>query len=493
MRVFMTGATGFVGRALTLRLLGGGHQVSAWVRSQERARSTLGSGVRFVSAAGGARALAQEAARADAVVNLAGEPVLGGRWTAQRRQAMRESRIDLTRSIVAALSQSSPRPSVMISASAIGYYGDRGDELLDEASAPGADFLARLCVEWEAAAMQAEQAGVRVFIPRIGIVLGIDGGALARMMTPFAFGAGGPIGSGRQWMGWIHLLDLVEVIVAALEDQRYRGAAIAAAPSPVTSREFARQLGRVMHRPAFLPVPVFALRALYGEGASVLSAGQRVLPARLTELGFNWRFARIEPALHHLLAEDGPEIEAFGPSSPPPRKVSGSTYLDTRRASCLLRQTTRVNAPITEVFSFFSRPENLGVMTPADLHFQIIGAPPAQMCRGARIEYRLRAGVLPLRWRTVIEEWQPHQLMIDSQERGPYRCWWHEHHFRADGDWTVMEDRVYFAPPLGVLGAGAAYLFVKPALRRIFRFRTEAIGLRFRGAAEAGAGNGHIS
>ncbi len=480
MRVFITGATGFIGRALTLRLLGGGHEVSAWVRDESRARNLLGAGVRLAAAPGGAPALAQEIARSDAVINLAGEPVLGGRWNSARKEALRQSRIELTASIADTISRSPTRPSVLISASAVGYYGDRGDELLDERSAPGDDFLARLCREWEEAAQRAEQLGVRVFIPRIGIVLGLEGGALARMLAPFQLGAGGPIGSGRQWMAWIHLFDLVDVIAAALEDERYRGAAVAAAPWPVTNRDFARALGGILHRPSFVPVPAPALRAMFGEGAAVLIGGQRAMPARLAEWGFRWRFEKIEDALRHLLAENNPVSGALDANSPKPENPHGSNYLETRRPNYLLRHTMRVNAPLAEAFAFFSQPRNLGVMTPADMRFQITSLAPAEMARGTCIEYKLRVGPLPLSWRTLIEAWEPERLFVDFQEQGPYRCWWHEHHFQPDGAATLMEDRVYFAPPLGAVGAAAGRLFVIPALRRIFRFRAQAVQLRFR-------------
>lgn len=483
MRILVTGATGFVGRALTLRLLGGGHEVSAWIRAVDRARSQLGPEVRLVAAAGGAPARAAEIARADAVVNLAGEPVLGGRWTPERRQALYNSRIDITTAIVDAIGHSQRRPAVLVSASAVGYYGDRGEELLDERSRPGDDFLARLCREWEARASQAEQAGVRVFIPRIGVVLGTDGGALPQMLPPFQFGAGGPIGSGRQWMGWIHLADLVEMIAIALEDDRWRGPTIAAAPGPVHNREFAHTLGRVLHRPSLIPVPGFALRAMFGEGASVLTAGQRVVPARLSELGFRWRFERLESALRNILEEDNPAIERIGPDSPKPQNPHAADYLDKFPPTFLLRHQTRVNAPLSEVFSFFSRPQNLGVMTPADMRLQITSAMPEQMSRGLQIEYTLRVGPLPLHWRTRIEDWEPQRRFVDYQEQGPYRCWWHEHHFHLDGASTLMEDRVYFAPPLGIVGAAASTVFVRPALRRIFRFRAQAMQLRFRGIA----------
>ncbi|HXR35141.1 MAG TPA: TIGR01777 family oxidoreductase, partial [Candidatus Binataceae bacterium] len=301
MRIFITGATGFIGRALTLRLLGGGHEVVAWVRSAARAASLLGSDVELVAASGGDQALSGEVARADAVINLAGEPVLGGRWSASRREALSRSRIGLTTSIADAIGRAGKRPAVLVSASAVGYYGDRGAEVVDENSPGGSDFLAGLCRDWEQAAQRAAQAGVRVFIPRIGVVLGLDGGALAQMLPPFQFGAGGPIGNGRQYMPWIHLFDLVELIATALEDPRYAGPAIAAAPYPVTSREFAHTLGRVAHRPSFLPVPAVALRVIFGDGASVLTSGQRVNPARLKELGFRWRFETLEAALGNIL------------------------------------------------------------------------------------------------------------------------------------------------------------------------------------------------
>ena len=493
MRIFVTGATGFIGRALIMRLRGGGHEVCAWVRNESTARSLLGPELRLVGDAAGTPALAEEVARADAIVNLAGEPVLGGRWTAGRRRAISDSRISLTTAIVDAIEHASQRPAVLVSASAVGYYGDRGEELLDEQSPPGNDFLAKVCRAWEMAAMRAEEFGVRVFTPRIGIVLGADGGALAQMLPPFRFGAGGPIGSGRQWMPWIHLFDLVEIIATALADSRYAGPAIAAAPLPVTNREFAQTLGRVLHRPSLIPVPGLALRALFGEGAAVLTSGQRVNPARLRELGFNWQFEKLEAALRHVLNDDGPMIGPLRANSPQPENPHGSQYLQKRRPTYLLRHATRVAAPVSEVFSFFSRPQNLGVMTPADMHFQIKGGTPDQIQPEMTIDYSLRMGPLPLHWRTRIEVWLPQRLFIDSQERGPYRCWWHEHHFQPDGDATLMEDRVFFAPPFGMVGNLAGQVLVMPALRKIFRFRAQAMRLRFRGlpsaptAAEASA------
>jgi uncharacterized protein (TIGR01777 family) len=477
MRVLITGATGLIGRAVTQRLLGRGDHVSAWVRTPNRARSLLGPEVELVAASAGQHALSAAVQRSEAVINLAGEPILGGRWSRARRERLTRSRLDVTSQLVAAIEQSATRPRVLISSSAVGYYGDRGDEALDEQSAPGAGFVADLCREWESRAARAEQFGVRVFIPRLGIVLSSDGGALAQMVTPMRLGLGGRIGSGSQFVSWIHLADLVELIAAALEDERLRGSLVAAAPMPVTNEELMRTLGGVLQRPSWLAVPAWALWLRFGEGAGVLLSSQRATSARLHELSYQWQYPALEGALRNLLLDDAPEIGRLTRDSS--RPAAPSRDLERRPPRYLLRHVTRVNRPIEEVFVFFSRAENLGVMTPAAMEFRIVDPIPEQMAPGARIGYRLRLGPLPIRWRTNIEVWQPPHLFADSQQRGPYRCWWHEHHFRADGSATIMEDRVFYCPPLGTLGRLLNPLLIAPALRQIFRFRSQMMRYRF--------------
>lgn len=301
MRVFMTGATGFIGRRIVTRLRQDGHEIAAWVRSESRGRRILGADVDRVPTAAGPSVLGPALSRCDAVVNLAGEPLLPGRWTARRKRQLVTSRVDLTRGLVQALAGSTARPRVLVSTSASGYYGDGGEEILTEKNPPGADFLAQLCRSWEDAARRAEELGVRVVFLRIGIVLGREGGALAKMLLPFRAGLGGPFGSGRQYMPWIHADDLVAIAVAALTDERYRGPLNATAPAPVTSREFARALGRVLHRPAALPVPSFFLRAVLGEAGQVLLCSQRAVPRRLQELGFVFRFHNLDSALTDIV------------------------------------------------------------------------------------------------------------------------------------------------------------------------------------------------
>ena len=301
MRVLVTGATGFIGRALVRRLQQDRHALVAWVRSPERARPQLGAEVELRSFGDGPDALARALADVDAVVNLAGEPIFGGRWTAARRARMVDSRVAATGELVAALAALPRRPGVLVSASAVGYYGDRGDEVLHEESAPGHDFLADLCQRWEAAARGAERLGVRVVLPRIGIVLGPGGGALQSMLPAFRAGLGGPMGSGRQWVAWIHLHDLVEVLVTAVGDERVAGPLNATAPEPVTNADLSQELGRALHRPVFLRAPGFGLRLLLGEAAGALLGGQRAEPARLRALGLQWRFPTLAAALADIL------------------------------------------------------------------------------------------------------------------------------------------------------------------------------------------------
>jgi len=467
MRVFVTGATGFIGRALVPRLQRDGHAVVAWVRSPARARGLLGAEVELVQADTAPDALVAAVERSDAVVNLAGEPLMGGRWTAGRREILEDSRINVTERLVRAMAEAKPCPRVFISGSAVGYYGDRADERLTEASSGGDDFLARLCRRWESATQDAERLGARVVLLRTGVVLGRAGGALAHMLPPFQLGVGGPVGSGTQYLPWIHLHDLVKIIAVALADDRYRGPVNGVAPEQATSRTFARALGRALHRPALLPVPALALKAIFGEAATVLLASQRVDPRVLRERQFAFDFPTLDSALEDIV---GGTAVAISPAQSRPEGAGAARYE--------LRARTVIDAPLEDTFAFFSKAANLGVITPAAMQFSIQGqAPP--MAAGAVIDYRVRVGPLPVRWRTRITTWEPGRSFADLQEKGPYRFWWHEHTFQADGPRTVMEDRVYYTPPLGVVGRWANRVFIRSTLRKIFQYRGDVIRLRF--------------
>jgi hypothetical protein len=279
MNVAITGASGFVGRALSERLRSSGHSITAIsLRTQPPPEVFAGC---------------------QAVVNLAGEPV-AQRWTPAVRERISNSRVQATRSLVAALRKQPPE--VLVSASAVGYYGSRGDEILTEDSPPGHDFLGQVAVGWEQEAHAAEQFGVRVVTPRIGVVLGRGGGALAQMLLPFRLGVGGRLGTGKQWMSWIALEDLVSLIEFAVEDAALSGPVNAVAPNPVTNAAFTRELAATLHRPAILPVPAFALKILFGEMSEILLGGQRVIPQAALRAGFQFRYAELGEALRQSIA-----------------------------------------------------------------------------------------------------------------------------------------------------------------------------------------------
>jgi hypothetical protein len=239
-----------------------------------------------------------ELARCDAAVNLAGEPVAAGRWTDDRRRRIRDSRVRATRNVAEVVARGGP--AVLVNGSAIGYYGPRGDDVIDESSPPGNDFLAHVALEWEEAARPARRRA-RVTLVRTGIVLAREGGALPRLVLPFQLMAGGPLGDGSAWQSWIHLDDQVGILRLALEDPRAAGPMNATAPDPVRNRDLARAIGRVLRRPSIVATPAFVLRAALGEMAGVVLASQRVIPARPLALGYRFRFPALEPALRDLL------------------------------------------------------------------------------------------------------------------------------------------------------------------------------------------------
>ena len=300
MRVTVTGATGLIGTRVVAALQERGDEVTVLSRRPEHAHRLLG-----VDAVGwnppAEPAPAEGLAGRDGVIHLAGEPI-AQRWTPASKQRIRSSRELGTARLVEGLAQAEPRPRVLVSASAVGYYGARGDERLDEHAPPGIDFLATVCEAWERAADAAMTLGVRVVSLRTGVLVDHADGALARMLPPFRLGLGGPVAGGDQYISWIAPDDLVRLYLAALDNPAWSGPVNATAPEPVTNREFAHALGRVLHRPAVLPIPGLALRALYGEMASVVTTGQRALPVRALERGFEFRYPAIDGALAAALS-----------------------------------------------------------------------------------------------------------------------------------------------------------------------------------------------
>ena len=293
MRVTVTGGGGLIGTSVVAALRARGDEVTVLSRS-----GSAGT-VRWDPLAGPAPADALDGR--DGVIHLAGEPI-AQRWSTAVREAIRASRTSGTANLVAGIEAAPQRPQVLVSASAVGFYGDRGDERLTEDSAPGDGFVAEVCVAWEQAALAALELGLRVCVLRTGVVLDRHGGALAKMLPPFRMGVGGPVAGGRQFISWIGLGDLAQLYLAALDDARFDGPLNATAPTPVTNADFSRALGRALHRPAALPVPAAALRLLYGPMAEIVTGGQNVIPARLLELGHSFERPDLDGALAEALA-----------------------------------------------------------------------------------------------------------------------------------------------------------------------------------------------
>ena len=300
--VLVTGATGFIGKAVCAALKAQGQVFTALSRRPDNAKAVL-PGVKDVwrwrprlepapvtSLPGGG-----------AIVHLVGESV-AGRWNTYKKRVIRETRVQGTRHLVEAIGEAKVKPSVLVSASAVGYYGNRGEDEVTEETGAGTDFLAEVCQAWEAEARRAETFGVRVVLVRTGIVLGRDGGALKQMLLPFKLGLGGPLGNGTQWMPWVHLEDVVGIILYAVQQASVRGPVNVTAPAPVRNRDFTQTLARTLRRPAFLPVPALALKLLLGEFADVLLASQRVLPKRIQGAGYAFRHPVLEQALHAIVS-----------------------------------------------------------------------------------------------------------------------------------------------------------------------------------------------
>jgi uncharacterized protein (TIGR01777 family) len=447
-KIVVTGATGFIGRAVVRALVARGDVVTALSRAPQR--DAFGSGVSVARFDPDAPPDPAPFEGADAVIHLAGESV-AGRWTPEKKRAIKDSRESGTRALVASLAACSSRPRALVSASAVGYYGDRGDEPLLESSTPGTGFLAEVCVAWEREIAAAQRLGVRVAWLRQGIVLGAGGGALAAMLPPFRAFAGGPLGNGSQWMPWIHIDDDVALLLFAL-DRDISGPLNAVSPDIATNARFSQALGAALRRPSLAFAPGIALHALLGEFASSLLASQLVLPDRALEAGFTFAHEMLEEALLDILAPDDHRESA------------------TQR----FEDSVVVNAPHERVFAFFADASNLARITPPELRFRMLTPSPIEMRRGTVIEYSVAVRGVPMRWKSLIVDWQPGARFVDYQVRGPYLLWRHEHRFAADPAGVRVTDRIVYSLPLAPL-SGLALPFVRADIARIFAFRRSAV------------------
>lgn len=298
MRILVTGATGFVGHVIIRQLIEEGHEPVVLTRNIPRAALTLGSKCRYFQWRNTNELPPKEAFEGvEGVINLMGENLSEKRWSVAQKKKIYNSRIDGTAALVKAMSELEQKPKVLVSTSAVGIYGDRGPEELDEEASSGSDFLAHVCKDWEAEAKKAEQHGIRVVIIRVGVVLGRGGGALSKMLPVFKLGIGGKLGSGHQYMSWIHVEDLASMFIEAATDASMKGVYNGTAPYPATNEEFTHALGKVLKRPTFAPVPKFALKTLMGEMSDVVLHGQKVLPTKFKEKNFRYKYPTLEKTL----------------------------------------------------------------------------------------------------------------------------------------------------------------------------------------------------
>jgi uncharacterized protein len=449
MRVLVTGATGFLGRKTVSRLVDAGHEVVALTRNPKKASKVLAFPCRFHawdSSREPVPAAAMEGVQA--VIHLAGEGVAEKRWTALQKKKIVDSRVLGTRALVKAVREAANPPEVFVCASAIGYYGDTGDRSVDEENPPGSDFLGSVCVQWEAETKPLLTGPTRLVTMRTGVVLGLDGGALKALVPLFEWGLGGKVGSGRQWMSWIHVDDQVNLYLWALESPHVKGVLNGTSPEPVQNAEFAKRLGHALHRPSLLPAPAFALKLAMGELSAVVLSGTRALPRRTQALGYSFAFPTLEKALADLFV-DGPveilEREQFIPQAP------------------------------QEIFPFFAEARNLEKITPPWMGFRVLKSSTERIEEGTLIDYRLTVHGVPMRWRTRIQEWNPGHRFVDTQLKGPYRYWHHTHQFIAVKGGTLMRDRVKYRLPGGSLGKLVAGRFVAGDVNTIFNYRWKKV------------------
>ena len=443
MRIVVTGATGLIGRNLVAKLVANGDSVAVLTRNSSKATTVFPPDVDIYQWDYNSDSFPLESLNAsDAIVHLIGEPIKG-RWTQSKKLQILQSRVDSTKSLVTALTTLNNPPLKVIMASAVGYYGDRGDEELTDSSIRGEGFLADVSEAWENASHPLTNAGISVIPLRLGLVLSSQGGALKELLLPWSLGLGTKIGDGSQWWPWIHIEDVVGLIDYALKGHIANGPINAVAPESVTQLQFAKELARVLHRPQILRVPKPILRALLGEVSWELTASRRAIN---TETGYVYRYPALKLALQNLLSDR--EIKRNGM-----RRYQTEMWVD---------------APIDKVFAFFSDPANLEQITPPWLKFKMLTTERLSIGRGTIIDYRLRLHGIPITWKSEITEWNPPNNFIDVQKKGPYRYWAHTHEFIESGTGTFVRDSVDYKVPGGYL---VDRLLVRKDIERIFTYR----------------------
>lgn len=448
MKVMVTGATGFVGKELIKKLNEKGHEIMVLTRNPDTARFHLPvhCGIRYWNPV--SHGIPPSTLKGvDAVINLAGEGIADGRWSPERKRKLAQSRVLSVRRLIDAMNYMNNKPKVFVSASAIGFYGDRGDELLDESSSEGKGFLSEVCRGWENEIIKAKDLGIRTIAFRIGVVLGHDGGAMSKMLPPFKLGVGGRLGSGSQWMSWIHINDLVNMMVHAIENPSIDGIYNAVSPNPVRNRRFTRILGQVLKRPTIFPVPKFVLKIILGELSELLLGSQRVIAKKFSDTGFEFKYPQIQEAL---------------------QEVCGNSYHE-------IKLEQWVPQPVNRTFSFFKEARNLEKITPKFLKFKVLNQSTPEIQEGTKLNYSLSLHGFPVGWQSKITDWIPNQKFSDIQLKGPYNHWYHTHEFEEKNGGTLIRDRVLYKIPFGIPGDLVLGEWIRKDLEKIFNYRHKII------------------
>ncbi len=455
MRVLMTGATGLIGKELGKALAARGDTLVCLVRNAQMARHRLPFPATCFEWDHRRVVPAEALLGVDAIVNLAGEPVAEKRWSNEQKGLIRDTRVLGTRHLARAVLNHGQNIKVFVHGSAIGFYGDRGDETLTAGSAKGSGFLADVVEDWEAELhpLTERRPDVRVALVRTGIVLARQGGALAKMLPLFRESTAGRLGSGKQWMGWIHIDDIAGLFLHAL-DSPATGVLEGVAPQPVTNREFTKTMCRSLRVLENAPVPSLGIRALYGEMGGIVLESAKIEPRATLASGFRYRFESIDQAFADLLTP-----------------LQGSTREK-------VAEQWVPHAP-AKIWPYFCDERNLEELTPQFLNFTVLGKSTRELGEGTLIDYRLRLNGIPMGWQSRIENWEPARRFVDTQVKGPYSYWRHAHEFIPLANGTLMRDVVRYRLPLGWLGSVVAGWKVESQVDRIFSYRATKIAERF--------------
>ncbi len=447
MKILITGGTGYVGqylgRALTNKAgKASSHEIYVLTRSPEKNKHSMTFPCQLVK---------EPPAELDAVVHLAGEPI-AQRWTEKAKKRFFDSRIGMTKKLENF--QSVQNAKVWISASAIGFYGMRGEEELTESSAIGKGYLPELTRDWEESWINSKLLPKRRVGFRIGLVLGTDSAALKTMQGIFQEGLGGALGNGKQWMSWIHVEDLVSMIMNSLENTEMDGLYNAVSPYPVRNNEFTKLLCKTLKVRPFLNVPSFSLKLLYGKMSQLLIGSQKVLPKKLSEEGFRFRFEKLEQALEN-------------------------SFFDIKPSQRFYFTQQWISGDKSKIFDFFQDEKNLETITPPLLNFKVLKKSTDVLEQGTHIDYKLKIKGVPVKWKTEIKTWNPPESFSDFQLKGPYKLWDHTHEFNDHSGGVLCTDIVRYELPLGKLGRLVALSMVSKDVKSIFEYRRKVIGEKF--------------